>query len=639
MPVWLSAYNYDYALATIPIQVVLFAFFVQQRSLPIRQSRTFIAVMAANFIMTVTDIIACEMNEIWTSYSLFAVYGINMAYFVGFLLRGWYLFRYTAEEVYGWKHINRFVYHAAAIPVCIMLLLVMTTPFTDWVFGFYDGIGYKNGIMYRGIYYSTYFYIAASFAVIFYCRHEADTAERLRLYFFNGILIAGIFMRGLFVDTLVTSYFSLMAILVIYLGTQNPGNYMEKRGGVFNTYALYMMVREYVPERKIGIYAFCIKNYNEVRELYGGPRMDEAITQMGTWLRQNMVDQQIFYLRSGAFVLISLSAESQKGLKEKIVERFTLPWGVGATDIYLNIGTMHFSEEVTIQSVSTMMEGLRMALNQLGNEKQINHIEVDKEYVDLLCHRVQVRRAVEEAVENDQVEIYLQPIVSAQTYQLVGAEALARIIDPKLGFLSPRDFIPIAERSGSFSLFGKQVFRKGCAFLAEYGDELPMLKWLNVNLSPIQCMDRTLSHTFSEIRDTYGIDAKRIHLEITEEVFMSPEVLDQQLEKMRKKGFQFVLDDYGSGYSNALMVKSIPFVNVKIDMGMVRAHFSNPDNVLPNTIRAFRDMGAEVTVEGVETAEMAKALRDMGAVYLQGYYFAKPMPIEDFVEYAQNQMN
>lgn len=637
MPAWLSAYNYDFALATIPIQLVLFAFFVQQWSLPIRQNRTFIAVMVANFIMTVTDIIACEMNEIWTSYSLFSVYGINMAYFAAFLLRGWYLFRYTAEEVYGWKNINRFLYNAAVIPVSIMLLLVLTSPFTNLVFGFYDDIGYKNGMLYRGIYYSTYFYIAASLAVIFYCRHEVNTAARLRLYLFNGILIAGILMRGLFVDMLVTSYFSLMAILVIYLGAQNPGNYIEKRGGVFNAYALYMMAREYVPERNIGIDAFCIKNYNEVRELYGGPRMDEAITQIGMWLRQNMIGQQIFYLRSGAFVLISLSAEAQKGIKENIVERFTLPWGVGVTDIYLNIGTLHLSEKITIQSASKMMEGLRMALNQLINEKQTNHVEVNREYMDLLYHRVQVRRAVEEAVENDQVEIYLQPIVSAENYKLVGAEALARIIDPKLGFLSPRDFIPIAERSGSFSLFGKQVFRKGCAFLAEYGEELPALKWLNVNLSPIQCMDRTLSQSFSEIRDTYGIDADRIRLEITEEVFMSPEILNQQLEKTRQKGFQFVLDDYGSGYSNALMVKSIPFVNVKIDMGMVRAHFSDPDNVLPNTIHTFRDMGFDVTVEGVETAAMADALRDMGAVYLQGYFFAKPMPIEDFVEYAQNQ--
>ncbi len=628
---WLSGYNYDYALATIPIQILLFIFYVERRHLPTRQSRAFIAVMVVNFIMTAADVVSCEMNEVWQEYNILVMYGINLLYFLAFLLRGWFLFEYTAVEVYARQNLGRKLYRLTAVPILIMVALTLATPLTGWIFGFYDGIGYQNGILYRGIYYSTYFYIIASLAVVFLCRHEINFAGRMRLYLFNGILILGILMRGWFIDTLVTSYFSLLAILVIYLGTQNPGNFIEKRGRLFNAHAFSNAVREYVPERSFWVDAFVIMHYSEVRELYSGSRMDAALEDIGEWMRKTLDRQQIFYLRNGCYVLITFSQENRRGVMEKILERFQHPWRTGGdTELYLNIGTLSMPPEVRFASPYELSDALGTALNRIGASVQEQHITLDEDYVERIRHKVQVKRALEQAVEQDSVEIYLQPIVRADTYELVGAEALARIIDPEIGFLSPAEFIPLAEENGSISRLGLQVFRKGCAFMAEQ----KMLHWLNVNLSPIQCMDRTLAKTFIDIQKSFGLDASMVHLEITEESFVNPKMLQENIANMRAAKFQFVLDDYGSGYSNALLVKSIPFVNIKIDIGMVRAHFANPDQFLPNTIRTFRDMGFDVTAEGVETREMAEELCAMGATYLQGYYFSKPLPLKDFVSFV-----
>ena len=633
---WLSGYNYDFALATIPIQLLLFAFYMERRYLPTRQSRTFVAVMVVNFIMTAADVISCEMNEIWTEYSLFVMYGINLLYFLAFLLRGWFLFEYTSVEVYAQQNIGRKLYQLTTVPIIIMLFLTLTTPFTGWIFGFYDDIGYLNGMLYQGIYYSTYFYIFASLAVTFACRHEVSLTAQVRLYLFNAILIVGILMRGLFIDTLVTSYFSLLAILVIYLGAQNPGNFIEKRGHIFNAHAFHNMMREYVSERTFFVDAFAIKHYTEVRELYSSSRMDAALESIGDWLRHELIHQQVFYLRNGCFVLISLTPDAREGIMDKITERFRQSWETGAAKLYLNVSTLSMAEKMKFASPHELIDALGIVLGELSSAKEehYQHLLLDTDYMERIKRGVQIKRALDYAMDHDSVEIYLQPIMRAGTYELVGAEALARIIDPEIGFLSPGEFIPIAEKNGSISQLGQQVFRKGCAFMAEQMGR-SILRWLNVNLSPIQCMDPTLTENFIGIQKMYGIDASVLHLEITEESFVNPRMLQKNIENMRNGGFQFVLDDYGSGYSNALLVKSIPFVNIKIDIGMVRAHFAHPDQFLPNTIRTFRDMGFDVTVEGIETAEMAQEVSTMGATYLQGYYFSKPLPLKDFIAYAK----
>ena len=260
-------------------------------------------------------------------------------------------------------------------------------------------------------------------------------------------------------------------------------------------------------------------------------------------------------------------------------------------------------------------------------------MRVDGPFVDGLHHEIAVKRALERAVATDAVSVFFQPIVDAHTQRVVGAEALARIYDEELGFLSPTEFIPIAEKTGSITQLGMQVFRKVCAFMSDPRNQSLDLDWVNINLSPIQCMNPHLAAEFIAIKDRYGVPARKLHLEITEESFINLNTLQDQISRMRKEGFNFVLDDYGSGYSNLMMVRQIPFINIKLDMGFVRAHFQQPNTLLPDTIRAFLELGFSITAEGVETADMALALDKMETTYLQGFHYARPMPMEDFHQY------
>ena len=129
----------------------------------------------------------------------------------------------------------------------------------------------------------------------------------------------------------------------------------------------------------------------------------------------------------------------------------------------------------------------------------------------------------------------------------------------------------------------------------------------------------------------YEVDPGFIHLEITEEAMIDEALLLKRMDEITAKGFYFVLDDYGKGYSNISRVKKCSFINIKLDMSIVRDHCQKPDALLPAMVSTFRTLGFNITAEGIEDEEMVKKMTEIGVNYLQGFYFSRPIPIEEFV--------
>ncbi len=229
------------------------------------------------------------------------------------------------------------------------------------------------------------------------------------------------------------------------------------------------------------------------------------------------------------------------------------------------------------------------------------------------------------------MRMYLQPIVEAKTGKVVGAEALMRLVDEEGNILYPDTFIPIAETNGKINELGTNIYTCACDCFSKYNEDIG-LEWVNVNLSPIQCLNPGLPALFESIARKHMVSMENIHLEITEESMISTDRLIEFMEDMEKRGFRFSLDDYGSGYSNILRMKNLPFLNLKLDKKLIWEHFKSPDKTLPTVIRGLKNMGYTITAEGVETEEMVRELSHLGVDFLQGYYFSKPIPAEEFVE-------
>ena len=301
-------------------------------------------------------------------------------------------------------------------------------------------------------------------------------------------------------------------------------------------------------------------------------------------------------------------------------------------ELYLSVGFATYEIVGGGYTGEVLLKTLLNALDKAGrgeNSKPIHVTEADLQQTE---KENWVRQCIERVIDYTGFELYLQPIVDAASGRILGAEALSRIRDVEGNIIPPGIFIPIAENSGRINELGELVFEHTCKFIKESNFEKAGFDWINVNLSPAQFIRTDLAERYSAIVEKYGIDPARVHLEITEQAMIDDSFLQRQLRDMGEKGFVFVLDDYGTGYSNLSRLKKCPFASVKLDMSIVWDFCKEQDAILPNMIKALKHMGFSITAEGIEDEDMERIMKRIGCDYLQGYHFSKPVPAKEFAE-------
>lgn len=245
--------------------------------------------------------------------------------------------------------------------------------------------------------------------------------------------------------------------------------------------------------------------------------------------------------------------------------------------------------------------------------------------------RIAIESDLRRAIENRQLIIQYQPIVALSSEELVGFEALVRWEHPKLGLLSPADFIPVAEETDLIVQLGSYVLGRAVTDIARWHKELPRPEqplFVSVNVSSRQLVKPDL---VQEIRHAIGravIPAGSVRLEITESLVMeNPEQATMILDLLKEAGIQLALDDFGTGYSSLAYLNRFPFDTIKIDQALVQASSDHESSaiIVRSIVALAHELGKRIVAEGVETAEDAAFLRSIGCQYAQGFYYGEPM--------------
>lgn len=631
---WLSGYNYDFGLASIPIQLVLIAFYFSRKNLPVRQTFSFAIVMISNLVMTIADIVSCEMNEVWMQYPLWVMYLVNMVYFAGFLIRGWSLFDFTAEICRAYRIFANSFKVFNMIPCLFMIGAVISTPWTHAIFYFTEN-GYVNSGIYDAIYYHTFFYILASIVVVLLTFKYTGVRLKLSLLGYNLILIAGILLRKMFFHTLVTSYFSILAILVIYLFSQNPDLYWDKKIGVFNQIAFEEIVSDCLYKKaRFHLIIASIDNYEVAKSVYGYQQVIESLQVIGNWMQTQFQRYYVFYFGNGHFVLFRKKKYdmSKDQVIEKITARFEHPWKSTDMEVSFAENTYVLPYDVMPSDTYSVTELVEYLINKVANADSAPFSLVSETTVQQMKRRKLVEAAVAAALKENRLETYYQPIYSVKERKIAGAEALARLNDPVLGFVPPDEFIEAAEQNGMIMELGRQVFENACRFIEKAKLKEKGIQFINVNLSPAQCMNENLAEEFIEIANRYGVPMNTFDFEITESAAADLTKIREQMEKLEAAGAYFSLDDFGTGTSNLTRLLSLPLHVIKLDMTVVWAYFKKELAIFPDLVKMFCNADMKIVVEGVETEEMSSELAKMGCHYEQGYYFSKPVTEEEFLK-------
>lgn len=273
-----------------------------------------------------------------------------------------------------------------------------------------------------------------------------------------------------------------------------------------------------------------------------------------------------------------------------------------------------------------------LALSHTSARKHI--VCYDPKMEDDLEEEMRLITEVTEALSNNEFTFFAQPQCDISTGKMVGAESLVRWLHPTKGMIPPGKFIPALERSGMVYLLDKQVWEKVCQWLRSWIDRGYCPVPISINISRIDIMSMDVPSYLIHLLDKYDLDTKYIKAEITESAYAEEDAtINSAVDRLREAGFLVMMDDFGSGYSSLNMLKSVPVDVIKIDMRFLEISEGEEQKgvgILESIVNMARLMGLPIIVEGVETLQQENFLRNLGCRYTQGYYYYKPLPIEQF---------
>lgn len=256
---------------------------------------------------------------------------------------------------------------------------------------------------------------------------------------------------------------------------------------------------------------------------------------------------------------------------------------------------------------------------------------------------IKTEREFKNAIENDELRLYYQPIIDLKTKAIVGLEALMRWIHPEKGLISPAVFIPIAEESGLIVQASKWALREACQALkrieAATGREEEL--YMSVNFSSNDFAEDDFLDTLYTIISETDVSPKQIQLEITESLLMiQPENAKRTLEMVQKAGLKVAIDDFGTGYSSLSYLHYFPINTLKIDQCFVRGMMSQTTNLelVKSIIALGKNLGMSIIAEGIEEPEQSDKLLELDCDMAQGFLFARPLPEKDLHELMINWM-
>ena len=300
-----------------------------------------------------------------------------------------------------------------------------------------------------------------------------------------------------------------------------------------------------------------------------------------------------------------------------------------------NLG-FYFLEADEKTPASTMYDRAVMAMNTVKGNYGKRYAVYDKSIIQEIGREMSILTDVQRGLEENEFVLYMQPQVHVPTGKITGAETLVRWKNKEKGMISPGVFIPILEKNGFITHLDKYIWEKVCAWQRSRLDRgLPLLP-VSVNVSRVDAYSIDLVGCFIELTKRYEIPRSCIKIEITESMYAEDDAkIGKMAENLRAAGFAVYLDDFGSGYSSLNMLKNVYVDALKIDMQFLDINEVNArkgESIMETVINIARILRIPIIAEGAETERHINCLTSMGCRYVQGFYYYKPMPLEEFEE-------
>lgn len=405
--------------------------------------------------------------------------------------------------------------------------------------------------------------------------------------------------------------------------------------GIYNMKYLYSRISNqlaYTDEEYVLLY-LNIKSFKLINENFGKTYGDVVLIELANWIRNNVSDGLYGRLVSDTFGICILKKDFDEDFYIRELSDFVVILKNVELRINIHIGVY----EVLNRSmdVSVMFDRAHLAISNVEEKYKTVVKYYDEKIRNEMLEEQRLVSDFPVAIKYDHIIPYLQPIVDEKG-KVVGAEVLARWNHSEMGFLPPYKFIPLFEKNGLITQLDMHIWEQACKILNEW-KKLNLDLFISINISPKDFYFTDVVSVIVKLIKKYDIEPRKLRIEITETAMMSnPEERIDILNKFRDAGFIVEMDDFGSGYSSLNTLKDMPVDLLKIDMKFLSKDNDERANIIiKNIINLTNDLDIVSLTEGVETKEQFEGLLAMGCELFQGYYFSKPMPVEEFSSFIE----
>ena len=420
----------------------------------------------------------------------------------------------------------------------------------------------------------------------------------------------------------------LNGVVADYLATY------DELTGIYNKQAFYAKTKEMLldnPDKNFDLLRINIERFKVLNDLFGESTGDKLLRYIGKFLKEiNLPLCVSGRLYADNFVVCY---EAGKGDSRRMINTLQMVADSFAINnrTILSFGLYRIDDKTL--PVSVMCDRANMALWKAKGNFKNPYCEYDEKMRQQVLKEQKIINAMEMAIQNKEFTLYIQPKYDIEKGIIIGAEALVRWISQKNGFISPGDFIPVFENNGFVYEVDKFIWEESCRYLRKWLDEGREVHPISVNVSRIDLYTPKLVQHLVNLREKYQLPSQYLELEITESAYTEdPEQIITITRQLREAGFVILMDDFGTGYSSLNMLKDIQIDVLKLDMGFLKSsdYSAKGGNILTAILKMAESLKMQTIAEGVETKEQVEFLKSIGCKYVQGFYYSKPLPVDEF---------
>ena len=576
---------------------------------------------------------------------------LHQGFILGF--EGTFLFIYIFLDVTTHNQ-QRLSFFEKIFVCCMVIISLAVIFFQDISYYISEDAIYSYGPMVNMVYVIITILTFSTIIKAIIASHNVETRRVSSYVLFSMGMWIVFALCQLFLPQILISSVSIstmLLILVISLG--NPSERVDKESGAFNQEALKLVIADKLNKaRPFYIVNIDMEEISKLRRQFGDQAVILLLTEIRDFIAKQF-NQNVYKINNHSFTVIfdERDKDNVEQYLRVLDDRFREKWRMNEnTEIHVN---SHIDYVRFPQDTPFLKKGMQNSTSQLLEFIELCHTySEDAEFIHRVDSRLLQKRdrqdliykLLQNAIRSGGIEMYYQPIYSIPDKRFSSCEALVRLKDTStLGFVSPEEFIPVAERNFLIMPLSNCIFEEVFSFVSKNNLSEKGLRHMEVNLSAIESVDLAFPSLMKSLLEKYTLDPSMVNLEITESIAVaSGRKLKRNMEDLINHGCTFSMDDFGTGYSNLSQITKADFSIIKIDKSLLWPIFEkkNPNRenakiLLESMVSMILQMGLKIVVEGVETKEQFDYLEKLGVTYIQGYYFSKPINSQEYLRFLE----